>query len=94
MNRIEKKYSFFILFLAIFITFIITGVKVRANEISLEEALNWGMENNSSIKEIKDSIESTERNLNLITIGERQNLKNRRTEILITNYENAPNLFS
>ncbi|MGB2783170.1 MAG: TolC family protein [Atribacterota bacterium] len=66
MNRIEKKYSFFILFLAIFITFIITGVKVRANEISLEEALNWGMENNSSIKEIKDSIESTERNLNLI----------------------------
>ena len=66
MYRIEKKYSFFILFLAIFITFIITGVKVRANEISLEEALNWGMENNSSIKEIKDSIESTERNLNLI----------------------------
>jgi DNA adenine methylase len=34
------------------------------------------------------------RNLNLITIGERQNLKNRRTEILITNYENAPTLFS
>jgi site-specific DNA-adenine methylase len=34
------------------------------------------------------------RNLNLITIGERQNLKNRRTEILITNYKNAPTLFS
>jgi len=27
-------------------------------------------------------------------IGERNNLKNRRTEILITNYENAPTLFS
>jgi DNA adenine methylase len=30
-----------------------------------------------------------ERNLNVIVIGERQNLKNRRTEILITNYENS-----
>lgn len=66
MNRIGKNYSFFILFLVIFITFIITGVKVQANEISLEEALNWGMENSSSIKEIKESIESTERNLKLI----------------------------
>lgn len=34
------------------------------------------------------------RKLNLITIGERQNLKNRRTEILITNYEQQPTLFS
>lgn len=34
------------------------------------------------------------RKLNVIYIGERQNLKNRRTEILITNYENAPTLFS
>lgn len=32
-------------------------------------------------------------NLNVITIGERQNLKNRRTEILITNYINHPTLF-
>lgn len=32
--------------------------------------------------------QAKERNLNIITIGERQNLKNRRTEILITNYEN------
>lgn len=31
--------------------------------------------------------------LNIIYIGERQNLKNRRIEILITNYENAPTLF-
>ena len=28
------------------------------------------------------------RGLNIIYIGERQNLKNRRTEVLITNYEN------
>lgn len=35
------------------------------------------------------------RGLNVITIGERQNLKNRRTEILITNYENRQlNLFN
>lgn len=30
--------------------------------------------------------QAKKRNLNIITIGERQNLKNRRTEILITNY--------
>ncbi|MGB6607169.1 MAG: TolC family protein, partial [Atribacterota bacterium] len=35
-------------------------------EISLEEALNWGIENNSSIKEIKDSIETLGRSLDLI----------------------------
>ena len=31
--------------------------------------------------------QAKERNLNVITIGERQNLKNRRAEILITNYK-------
>ena len=66
MNRTIKNNSFFILFLIIFIAFIFTGAKVQANEISLEEALNWGIENNSSIKEIKDSIKTIERSLNLI----------------------------
>lgn len=33
--------------------------------------------------------QAKERNLNVITIGERQNLKNRRTEILVTNYQNT-----
>jgi len=37
--------------------------------------------------------QAKERNLNVITIGERQNLKNRRTEILITNYVTYPKLF-
>lgn len=32
--------------------------------------------------------QAKERNLNVIYIGERQNLKNRRTEILVTNYNN------
>jgi len=31
--------------------------------------------------------------LNIITIGERQSMKNRSTEILITNYKNQPTLF-
>ena len=66
MNRISKNNSFFILFLIIFITFIFAGENIQAKEISLEEALNWGIENNSSIKEIKDSIETIERSLNLI----------------------------
>lgn len=37
--------------------------------------------------------QAKERNLNVIIIGERQNLKNRRTEILITNYKQSPTLF-
>jgi DNA adenine methylase len=37
--------------------------------------------------------QAKERNLNVITIGERQNLKNRRIEILVTNYETHPTLF-
>ncbi len=37
--------------------------------------------------------QAKERNLNVITIGERQNLKNRKTEILITNYPIAKGLF-
>ncbi len=32
--------------------------------------------------------QAKQRNLNIIYIGERQNLKNRRTEILVTNYQN------
>lgn len=37
--------------------------------------------------------EAKRRNLNVITIGERVNMKNRRTEILVTNYQNHPTLF-
>ena len=37
--------------------------------------------------------EAKKRNLNIIYIGERQNLKNRRTEILITNYKLERTLF-
>jgi len=66
MSRIGKNNLFFILFLIIVINFIFTGAKAQAKEISLEEALSWGIENNSSIKEIKDNIESIERSLDLI----------------------------
>jgi DNA adenine methylase len=37
--------------------------------------------------------QAEKRGLNIITIGERQNLKNVRTEILITNYKNPLSLF-
>ena len=66
MNQTRKINLFFILFLIIFTSFIFTGANVQAKEISLEEALNWGIENNSSIKEMKNSIETIERSLNLI----------------------------
>lgn len=38
--------------------------------------------------------QAEKRKLNVITIGERQNIKNRRIEILITNYNTQPTLFS
>jgi len=66
MNQIRKNNSFFVLFLIVVTSFVFTGANVQAKEISLEEALNWGIENNSSIKEIKNSIETIERSLNLI----------------------------
>jgi hypothetical protein len=65
-RRIRKNNSFFILCLIIFTSFIFSGENVQAKEISLEEALNWGIENNSSIKEIQNSIETIERSLNLV----------------------------
>lgn len=37
--------------------------------------------------------QAKERNLNVITIGERQNMKNRRTEILVLNYQPQKSLF-
>lgn len=37
--------------------------------------------------------QAKQRNLNVIIIGERKNLKNRRTEILVTNYKNHATLF-
>ncbi len=37
--------------------------------------------------------QAKERNLNVHIIGERQSMKNRNTEILVTNYQNHPSLF-
>lgn len=45
---------------------LIATINVKAKEISLEEALAWGTEHNSSIKEIKINIENIERSLGLV----------------------------
>ncbi len=69
MKQIRKNNSFFILVLIIAITFIFIGLNINVQaeeEISLEEALSWGVEHNSSIKEIKNNIETIERSLALI----------------------------
>ncbi|TET09918.1 MAG: hypothetical protein E3J83_01345, partial [Candidatus Atribacteria bacterium] len=66
MNRIRKNNSFSILALIVVTSYIFIGANIQAKEISLEEALSWGIEHNSSIKEIKDSIETIERSLDLI----------------------------
>jgi len=54
-----------------------TGCKFAMSEFDNEFILN----------------QAKERYLNIIIIGERKNLKNRRTEILITNYEKQKSLF-
>jgi len=54
-----------------------TGCKFAMSEFDNEFILN----------------QAKERGLNVIIIGERKNLKNRRTEILITNYEKQKGLF-
>jgi DNA adenine methylase len=55
-----------------------TGCKFAMSEFDNEFILN----------------QAKERGLNVIIIGERKNLKNRRTEILITNYEKQKGLFN
>ena len=54
-----------------------TGCKFAMSEFDNEFILN----------------QSKERGLNVIVIGERKNLKNRRTEILVTNYQKQNSLF-
>jgi len=54
-----------------------TGCKFAMSEFDNEFILN----------------QAKERNLNIIFIGERHNLKNKRTEILITNYQKERTLF-
>jgi hypothetical protein len=51
MNLIRKNDSFFILTLIIMISFIFIGwaINIQAEEISLLDAINWGLEQNSSI---------------------------------------------
>jgi hypothetical protein len=53
------------------ISFIFIGldINIQAEEISLPDAINWGLEHNSSIRVIKDEIKTIERNLALIDTG-------------------------
>jgi len=68
MNLIKKNILFFILTLIIMISFIFIGleINIQAEEISLPDAINWGLEQNSSLRVIKDEIKTIERNLALI----------------------------
>jgi len=67
MKQNKENDWFFILMLITILGFTINiTVSIQAQEVSLEEALNWGIEHNSSIKEIKANIEDIERSLDLI----------------------------
>ncbi|NCO24121.1 MAG: TolC family protein, partial [bacterium] len=46
--------------------FIGLEINIQAEEISLPDAINWGLEQNSSLRVIKDEIKTIERNLALI----------------------------
>ncbi|HBY57368.1 MAG TPA: hypothetical protein DEG96_05845 [Candidatus Atribacteria bacterium] len=50
----------------IFIINIFNPDLAQAKEISLEEAISWGIEHNSSLKEIKNNVESIQRSLDIL----------------------------
>ncbi|HDK26797.1 MAG TPA: hypothetical protein ENG48_06905, partial [Candidatus Atribacteria bacterium] len=67
MKQEKKNNWFFILMLISILGFTLNiTMVIHAQELSLEEALNWGVEHNSSIKEIKANIKDIERSLDLI----------------------------
>lgn len=67
VNSSRKNNYFFISTLIVVLGFtLIATINIQAKEISLEEALAWGIEYNSSIKEIKVNIENIERSLGLV----------------------------
>ena len=66
MNQIKKSSWVNVLALIIGLNFFLTELDIQANEISLEEALNWGVEYNSTILEAKENIKTIERNLALV----------------------------
>ncbi len=69
MSQIRRNNLLYIsnlLILIISFIFVALNINIQAEDISLEEALNWGIENNSSIKEIKANIEDIKRSLDLI----------------------------
>ena len=59
-------------------------------EVLQNSKLKWAM---SEFDNEFISNQASKRGLNIIHIGERVNLKNRRTEILVTNYKTHPTLF-
>jgi len=66
MSQTKKSSWTSVLSLIFGLSFIFVETDIYANEISLEEALNWGVEHNSVILEAKESIETIERNLALV----------------------------
>jgi len=69
MNQVKRVLLFGlfqIMFLVIFIMPLLLNNSAQAEGISLEEAVSWGIENNSSLKEIKKNIESIRRSLDIL----------------------------
>ena len=69
MNKFIKNSSLLILISIILLLVVFVGIGVVAKEISLREAIVWGIEHNLSLREIKNNVETLERKLGIIKAG-------------------------
>lgn len=69
MNKFRKNSSLLILISIILLLIVFINTSVAAKEISLREAIVWGLEHNMSLREIKDSVETLQRKLGIIEAG-------------------------
>ena len=69
MNKFIKNRSLLILISIILLLIVFTNTSVAGREISLREAIVWGIEHNMSLREIKDNVETLERKMGIIEAG-------------------------
>jgi len=69
MSKFRKNSSLLILISIILLLIVFKNISVAGKEISLREAIVWGIEYNLSLREIKDNVETLERKMGIIEAG-------------------------
>lgn len=69
MNKFRKNSSLLILISIILLLIVFKNINAAGKEISLREAIVWGIEHNLSLREIKDNVETLERKMGIIEAG-------------------------